>query len=81
MSYRTAAILSVVLVGGMFAVSFATMAAAGRVMEHGVEIPGYERAFLGFGFFVAQFKWVLAMPIFAVLFLLAACTSKSRVRK
>ena len=81
MSYRTAGILSVVLIGGMFVVSFMTMAAAGRFIEQGVEIPRYDRAFLAFGFFVAQFKWVLAMPIAFVFFLLATVTGKSKARK
>ena len=39
---------------------------------------GISLALLGFGFFVAQFKWVLAMPIAFVFFLLATVTGKSK---
>ena len=81
MSYRTAAILSVLLVGGMFAISFVTMTAAGRLAEQGLGIPTYERALFDIGFFVATYKWVAAMPIVGTLLLLATVSGKSEARK
>jgi hypothetical protein len=57
MRFRTAAISSVVLVGGMFATSIAGGALARWHLGRGdVEIPNYERMFFGIAAFCSSFS-------------------------
>jgi len=80
-SFRTAAILSVVLVGGMFMMPHAGYAVAQWYVEHPVEIPLYARLFLGVSSFFASFRILLALPTVAVLFTIAIFTSQARAGK
>lgn len=73
MRYRTAAILSTVLIGGMFCLPAAVFAVFPN-MRQGSPIP----VLLGLVVFCVRFRWFLALPITTVLFTLAAFTSVSR---
>jgi hypothetical protein len=82
MRYRTAAILSVVLIGGMFGLPAAVLAAFLPSSSQGLStpIPGYERILLGVAVFFLTWRFFLALPIVSVLFTVAAFThSKSPV--
>ena len=82
MRFRTAAILSVVLVGGMFATSIAGGALARWHLGRGdVEISHYERMFFGIAAFCASFRVLLAIPIVSVLFTIATFTNQARQRR
>ena len=82
MRFRTAAILSVVLVGGMFATSIAGGALAHWHLGRGdVEIPNYERMFFGIAAFCSSFRVLLAIPIVSVLFTIATFTNQARQRR
>ena len=82
MRYRTAAILSVVLIGGMFVLPVAAKAVLSGYVEHGLVIPLYLRIFFGFAAFCLSFSWLLALPIVGVLFTLAALThARAPVRR
>lgn len=72
MRYRTAAILSVVLIGGMFGLPAVAMAVLRPAMEQGVPIPIYERILFAVAEFCLTFRWLLALPILSVLFTVAA---------
>jgi hypothetical protein len=81
MRYRTAAILSVVLVGGMFGMGSAVRAVLLPSFEQGVPIPLYERILFGVAIFCLTWRFFLALPIVSVLFTIAAFTnSKTLVR-
>jgi hypothetical protein len=71
--YRTAAILSTVLIGGMFCLPAAVFAVFPN-MRQGSPIP----ILLGLVVFCVRFRWFLALPITTVLFTLAAFKSVSR---
>jgi hypothetical protein len=84
--YRTAAILSVVLIGGIFGLPEAIRAVFLPSFEQGIPapVPGYERALVGIAVFCFRFRWVLALPIAAVvvgLFTIAGLTSAIGTRK
>jgi hypothetical protein len=87
--YRTAAILSAVLVvltAGMFGLPAAVWAVFLPSLKLGLPdpIPGYERILLEVAVFCSRLKWmlaILALPIVAVLFTVAELTSQTRVRK
>jgi hypothetical protein len=86
MRYRTAAILSVVLIGGMFGLPAAIRAVLLPSLERGILAPvsGYEQVLLGIAVFCFRFRWVLALPIAAVvvvLFTIAALASAIGKRK
>jgi hypothetical protein len=82
MRFRTAAILSVVLVGGMFATSIAGGALARWHLGRGeLEIPNYERMFFGIAAFCSSFRVLLAIPIVSVLFTIATFTNQARQRR
>ena len=82
MRFRTAAVLSVVLFGGMFATSSAGAALARWYVERGnVEIPIYTRIFFSIAAFCASFKVLLAIPTVAVLFTIAIFTSQAHPRR
>ena len=83
MRYRTAAIWTFVLVGGMFAVPAIIWDVFLPSLKRGLPdpIPAYERILLHIAFFCGSWKWLLAIPIPVVLFAIAAFTSASRVRQ
>jgi hypothetical protein len=82
MRFRTAAILSVVLVGGMFATSIAGGALARWHLGRGdVEIPNYERMYFGIAALCSSFRVLLAIPIVSVLLTIAAFTNQARQRR
>ena len=74
--YRTAAILSVVLIGGMFILPAAVRAAFLPSLERGLPnpVPGYEQILLGVAVFFLRWRFLLALPIVVVLFAVAAFT-------
>jgi hypothetical protein len=71
--YRTATILSIVLIGGMFCLPEAIFAVF-RPSGHIAEYPIYERILLDIAVFCGRFRWVFALPIVVVLFTVAAFT-------
>jgi hypothetical protein len=75
--YRTAALLSIVLVGGMFAVPAAIEGVFLPSLKQGIPnpVPGYEQILLRFGLFFLTWRFLLAIPILVVLFTVAAFTS------
>jgi hypothetical protein len=83
--YRTAAILSVVLIvvaGGMFGLEAAVRAAYLPSLEQNLPISGYERILLGVALFCGRFRWfvaLLTLPAVLVLFTVAVFTSDSRI--
>ena len=81
MRSRTAGILSIVLIGGMFALPNAGQAVANWYLVHPVEIPLYARIFLGISVFCVTFRWLLALPTVAVLFTIAIFATEARRRK
>ncbi len=80
MRYRTAANLSLVLIGGMFALPAAVKDLLLPSLEQGVVIPFYERALLGVSIFCLSFRYLLVLPIVLVLFAVALFTNE-RVAK
>jgi hypothetical protein len=81
--YRTAAILSAILVGGMFGLPEAISAVFSPSLGQGIPtpLPAYERVLLGIAVFCFRFRWVLALPIVGVvvaLFAVAGFTSAMR---
>jgi hypothetical protein len=78
---RTAAILSFVLIGGMFALRSLGYHLALSYVEQGVkEIPSSVRFFFIVTAFFYSFWWLLAPAIAGVLFTVALLTSQSRQR-
>jgi hypothetical protein len=76
--------LSIVLIGGMFGLPEAIRAVFFPSLEQGISLPGYQRVLLGIAVFCFRFRWVLALPIAAVvvvLFIVAALTSGIGTRK
>ena len=81
MRLRTAAILSVVLIGGMFALRTAAYHLALSYVEQGVkEVPSSARIFFIIAAFFYSFWWLLAPAIVCALFTVAILTSQSRQR-
>jgi hypothetical protein len=83
MRYRTAAILSVVLIGGMFGLPVLVKAVFLPSLEQGIPtpVPGYERVFLEVGLFCSRFSLLLALPIAVALFAIALFTHAMRAPK
>jgi hypothetical protein len=81
--YRTATILSIVLIGGMFAVPAVIESAFLPSLKQGVpdRLPGYEQVLLAGAVFFLRWRFVLALPIALVLFTVAAFSSSSKVRQ
>jgi hypothetical protein len=80
--YRTAAILSAVLVGGMFVLPTVIKAVFLPSLQQGLPnpVPGYEQILLSVAALCLRFSWLLALPTVAVLFLIATLTGESGVR-
>ena len=84
MRFRTAAILSAMLVGGMlFLLPAVVEAVFLPSLRQGVPnpIPDYEANLLGVALFCHRFRWLLAPLTVLVFFLIAAFTSKPGVRR
>lgn len=83
MRYRTAAVLSVVLIGGMFVVPSAIMAFLLPSLNQGIPdpLPGYEQVLLAVAAFFLTWRFLLALPIAFLLFTVAAFTSASKGRQ
>ncbi|MGA8214421.1 MAG: hypothetical protein WB799_12565 [Candidatus Sulfotelmatobacter sp.] len=77
MRYRTAAILSVVLIGGMFVLPAAVKDILLPSLERGVVIPFYERLLLGVAVFFLSWRVILAFPIVVLLFTIAVFTNET----
>lgn len=82
MRFRTAAILSAVLVGGMFILPAIVKAVFLPSLRQGFPnpVPYYEQIILRVAAFWLRYSWLLALPTVVVLFLIAAFTSESGVR-
>lgn len=74
MRYRTATVLSVVLVGGMLLLPVVVKAVLERYAESGQIIPLYLRILFGLTAFCMQYGFLLVLPIVAILFIVAAVT-------
>jgi hypothetical protein len=80
--YKTAAVLSVVLIGGMFGLPVAVKGLLLPSLVHGITpIPVYERLLLAVSFFCLRFSWLLALPIAVTLFAVAIFTNAMRTPK
>jgi len=81
--YRTATILSIVLIGGMFAVPAVIESAFLPSLKQGIPNPlrGYEVVLLAVAAFCLRWRFVLAAPIALVLFTVAAFGSPSKVHQ
>jgi hypothetical protein len=81
--FRTAAILSLVLIGGMFVLPAGVLAVFLPSLKQGLPdpIPGYERFLLEVASFFMIWRFLLALPIAAVLFTVAGFTNATRGRK
>ena len=79
---KTAAILSTVLIGGMFLFPAVMEAVFLPSLEQGYPdpVPVYEQGLLYAGEFCIRWRWVLALPILVVLFTVSGITSAFRVR-
>ena len=87
MRFRTAAILSVVLIGGFFGLPDVIKAVFLPSLEQSIPaptpIPVYEGVLLQVAFFCFRFRLLLALPIAVVvvtLFIVAGFTSVLRLR-
>jgi hypothetical protein len=81
--YRTAAVFSVLLIGGMFVVPSAIMAVFLPSLNQGIPdpLPGYEHVLLAVAAFFLAWRFLLALPIALVMFTVAAFTSASKGRQ
>jgi len=79
MSYKTAAILSAVLIGGIFVLPNLIWAVFLPSLKQGLPnpIPGYERLLLDFTVFCDTWRFPFALPIIATPITIVAFT-KSR---
>ncbi|HTW59983.1 MAG TPA: hypothetical protein VMD99_17790 [Terriglobales bacterium] len=77
MRFRTAAILSVVLIGGMFLLPAAVLAVFLPSLKQGLPnpLPLYEQILLAITAFFLAWRFLLALPIVAVLFTIAGFTN------
>lgn len=82
MRYRTAAILSLVLVGGMLLLPAVVTSVFLPSLRQGFPnpIPGYEQIVLRISAFCLRYSWLLAPGTIVMLFLIAAVTRDSAVR-
>ena len=80
LSYRTAIILCIVLIGGMFVLPAFAAPLANHYAEQGLYLPFYLRIYFAVAVFLLTFRFFLIPPIVAGLFLTAALTGKSARR-
>jgi hypothetical protein len=78
--YRTAALLTVVLIGGIFVLPNVVWAVFLPTLKQGLPnpIPGYERLLLEFAVFCDTWRFPFALPIVAAPFACAAFTTKAQ---
>jgi hypothetical protein len=78
--YRTAAVLTAVLVGGIFVLPNIVLAVFLPSLKQGLPgpVPGYEKLLLEFTAFCFTWRLPFALPILAAPFSIAALTSKPR---
>jgi uncharacterized membrane protein len=76
--YRTAAILSIVLVAAVFGFQYAMRATANRYAEQTLDIPGYLRVLFHIALFVQIYHWLLVPLVVMAPFIIAAFTSDRR---
>ncbi|HVN19067.1 MAG TPA: hypothetical protein VMU05_09855 [Dongiaceae bacterium] len=81
MRFKTAAILSFILVGAMLVTPRAGQAIANWFLEHPVGIPVYVRMFLGLSVMMVAFRWILIPLTLSILFTIAVFTYDWRLRK
>lgn len=81
--YKTAAILTIILLGGMFAVPAVILAIFLPSLRQGLPnpVPGYEEALLEIASFCMRWRFLLAFPIPMALFSIAAFTRPSQVTR
>jgi hypothetical protein len=81
--YRTAAMLSVLSIGGMFAIPAVIMAVFLPSLNQGIPdpLPFYEHVLLAVAAFFLTWRFLLALPIALALFTVAAFTSASTGRQ
>lgn len=72
MRLRTAAVLAVILIGGLFAYPATLRAFLFPVLRD--PIPGYQRILLEFDMFLLSWRFILLVPILLVLFGLPGVT-------
>ena len=78
MRYKTAAIVSAVIIGSMFGLPIALKALFLPSLSTGIAPTSvYETILVGVAVFCFRFRWVLALPIAVTLFLLAVITTES----
>ncbi len=79
--YKTAAILTIILLGGMFAVPAVILAIFLPSLQQGLPnpVPGYEQILLEIASFCMHWRFLLALPIPMVLFTIAAFARSSHV--
>ena len=80
MRFRTAALLSIALIGVMFGFPAAVEAIFVPSLRQGIPspIPVYEQILLGAGVWCLQFHWLLTPPIVLLLFTTATLTGVGR---
>jgi hypothetical protein len=79
--YRTAAVLSVAIIGGMFILPAGVWIVFPALKQgYSVSLASYEIILLGLVEFCLRFRWFLALPIVMVLFTFAAFTNNSRAQ-
>jgi hypothetical protein len=78
--YRSAALLTVVLIGGIFVVPNVVLAVYLPSLKQGFPdpVPGYEQLLLQFTAFCMTWRLPFALPIVAAPFSIAALTTKPR---
>ncbi len=77
MRLRTAAILSIVLIGGMFVFPRVILSLFPSLGQGANTRPYYEHLLISLTLFCIDFKWVLALPIALTLFTVAAFTNRT----
>jgi hypothetical protein len=81
--FRTAAILSVLVIGGLWGFPAAVWAIFLPSLRQGlpVAIPGYERLLLEAAVFCGRVKWFATFPLIGALFAIAGFSVGPGVRK
>jgi hypothetical protein len=81
--YRTAAILSISLIGGMFGLPAAVKAAFLPSLRQGLPnpVPGWEQMLLSAAIFCLEWRWLLVPPVVILVFAFAGISNPSDTRK
>jgi type II secretory pathway component PulF len=81
MRYRTALILSAVIIAGMFALPMTIEPIANHYIQTGSPIPLYMRLFFGVSVVLIPLRWILAPATVGALIFIAALTADSRPKQ